>query len=291
MAHQPGHWPDHPDDHDEDPPVGVTIRPLHQLPDRGQLPTPTLPAFGTGVGGQRGGSFGTPGGSAMAYYQRARASEWAGFLRTLPLRLAGVVAAGGLAGTLAHGAGPRLAGTAAALAAGVLGWRLRFRVSPETAAWRRGARGERRTARHLRKLALQGWTVLHDLAIPQSRANGDHLLIGPPGVFLVDSKAWHGRITLAVDGSAWYNGHPLDQTLATVRWEAQQLAAAIGAPVLPLLCVHDTKIPWDEIYVDSVPVLTPAKLVALLRSLPAHMDEVGVMLLAEHARHQLHPAV
>jgi hypothetical protein len=153
-----------------------------------------------------------------------------------------------------------------------------------------GCAGERRTARHLNKLVRQGWTVLHDLAIPGSRTNGDHLLIGPPGVFLIDSKTWHGTITLAVDGTAWHNGHPLDQTLATIRWEAQQLATAIGAPVLPLLCVHDTQIPWGELYVDSVPVLTLAKLLALLRSLPAHMDDVGVMLLAEHARRQLHPA-
>jgi hypothetical protein len=50
--------------------------------------------------------------------------------------------------------------------------------------------------------------------------------------------------------------------LATVRWEAQQLAGAIGAPVLPMLCVHDTQIPWGEVYVDNVPVLTPSKLVA-----------------------------
>jgi hypothetical protein len=288
MAHQPAHWP-HPDDQD-DPPVGVTIRPLHQLPNLKQLPTRTIPAYGANAGEQRGGSFGTPGGSAMAYYQRVRAGEWASFVRTLPLRLAGVVAAGGLAGTLTYGAGLRLAGPAAALAAGALGWRLRFRISAETAAWRRGARGERRTARHLRKLVRAGWTVLHDVSIPGSRANGDHLVIGPPGMFLVDSKAWHGRITLAVDGSAWHNGHPLDQTLATVRWEAQQLASAIGAPVLPLLCVHDTHIPWDEVYVEGVPVLTPARVLALLRSLEAHMDQVGVMLLAEHARHQLHPA-
>jgi hypothetical protein len=191
---------------------------------------------------------------------------------------------------LTHGGDPRLAGPAAALAAAAIGWRLRFRVSAEARAWRRGARGERRTARHLRKLVREGWTILHDLAIPATRANGDHLLIGPPGVFLVDSKAWHGTITLAVDGSAWHNGHPLDQNLAMVRWEAQQFAQAIGAPVLPLLCVHDTQIPWGEVYVDNVPVLTPDKLLALLRSLPAHMDDVGVMLLAEHTRHQLHPA-
>jgi Nuclease-related domain len=285
MAHQPAHWP-----HEEDdPPVGVSIRPLRQLPD---LPAsaPMPPAGVPNASWERGSSFGTPGASAMAHYQRARASEWTRFARSLPWRLAAVIAAGGLADSLTHGAGPRLAGPAAALAAAVVGWRLRFRTSAETTAWRRGARGERRTARALRKLVRQGWTVLHDLAVPGSRANGDHLLIGPSGVFLVDSKAWHGHITQAIDGSAWHNGHPLDQTIATVRWEAEQVAGALGAPVLPLLCVHDTRVPWDEIYVDNVPMLTPARLLALLRSLPAHMDQVGVMLLAEHTRHQLHPA-
>jgi Nuclease-related domain len=280
MAQQPAHW-----SHDEDdPPVGVSIRPLPDLPES----APTIPADAPSAGWERGGSFGTPGGSAMAYYQQARAGEWTRFARSLPWRLAAVIAAGALAGTLTHAAGARLAGPGAALAASLVGWRLR--VSAETAAWRQGARGERRTALALRKLVRQGWTVLHDVAVPGSRANGDHLLIGPPGVLLVDSKAWHGHITQAVDGAAWHNGHPLDQTIATVRWEAQQLAGAIGAPVLPLLCVHDTRIPWDEIYVDNIPVLTPSRLLALLRSLPAHMDEVGVILLAEHVRHQLHPA-
>jgi hypothetical protein len=290
MAHQPAHWPHH--DQDDDPPVGLSIRPLRQLPDLDQFPTSTTPATPSfpAFAGERGGSFGIPGASATAQYQHTRARDWVSFARTLPWRLAAVIAAGTLAGTLAHGAGPRLAGAAAALAAAVVGWRLRFHISAETAAWRRGARGERRTARALHKLVRRGWTVLHDVAVPSSRANGDHLLIGPPGVFLVDSKAWHGHITQAVDGQAWHNGHPLDQTIATVRWEAEQVAGALGAPVLPLLCVHDTRISWDGIYVDNVPALSPARLVALLQSLPAHMDPVGVMLLAEHARHQLHPA-
>ncbi len=183
MAHQSAHWP-----HDEDdPPVGVSIRPLRQLPD---LPAsaPMLPAGAPNASWERGSSFGTPGASAIAHYQRARTSEWARFTRSLPWRLASVVAAGALVGTLTHSPGPRLAGPAAALAAAVVGWRLRFRVSAETTAWRRGARGEQRTARHLNKLVRAGWTVLHDLAIPASRANGDHLLIGPPGVFLIDTK-------------------------------------------------------------------------------------------------------
>jgi Nuclease-related domain len=209
MAHQPAHWPHH--DQDDDPPVGLSIRPLYQLPNLDQPSTPTTPPAVPPLAGERGGSFGAPGGSAMAHYQHARAHEWAKFARSLPWRLALVIAAAALAGTLTHGAGPRLAGPAAAPAAGLVGWRLRFRVSAETTAWRRGARGERRTARHLHKLIRAGWTVLHDVAVPGSRANGNHLLIGPPGVFLVDSKAWHGHITQAIDGHAWHNGHPLDQ--------------------------------------------------------------------------------
>jgi len=157
------------------------------MPD--QLPEPTIPAFPMAVDPERGSSYGTPGASALAHYQRHRAIEWTRFLRSLPWRLALVLAVGLLAGTITHGAGPRVAGPAAAVAAGAVGWRLRFRVSADTAAWRRGARGERRTARKLRPLLRAGWTVLHDVAIPQSRANADHLLIGPPGVFLADYKA------------------------------------------------------------------------------------------------------
>ena len=53
------------------------------------------------------------------------------------------------------------------------GWGLRFQPSPDAVAWRRGAAGERRTARLLSPLERQGWVVLHDLAIPNSRANTD----------------------------------------------------------------------------------------------------------------------
>jgi Nuclease-related domain len=68
------------------------------------------------------------------------------------------------------------------------GWGLRFKPSPEAVAWRRGAAGERRTARLLGQLERHGWAVLHDLALPGSRANLDHLAIGPGGVFVIDSN-------------------------------------------------------------------------------------------------------
>lgn len=66
-------------------------------------------------------------------------------------------------------------------------------------------------------------------------------------------------------------------------WEAEQLTVTLGAPVVPMLCLHDTQLPWDELYTEGIPVLPPSRLVATPRALPPHMDEVGIMLLAEHA--------
>jgi hypothetical protein len=47
-------------------------------------------------------------------------------------------------------------------------------------------------ARLLAPLERHGWAVLHDLAIPGSQANIDHLAIGPGGVLLVASKQYRG---------------------------------------------------------------------------------------------------
>jgi hypothetical protein len=59
---------------------------------------------------------------------------------------------------------PRLGLVVGVLVALAAGWGLRFRPSPDASAWRRGAAGERCTARLLSPLERQGWAVLHDLA-------------------------------------------------------------------------------------------------------------------------------
>jgi hypothetical protein len=148
-----------------------------------------------------GRTFGYPGASAAAYYRRRRAAEWTLYQRTLPLRLAGLALASLVAALAVDQVAPALAGWAGLVSAGLVGWRLRFRVSQDARNWRRGARGERRTARQLNRLARHGWVVFHDLAVPGSRANADHLAIGPAGVFLADSKNWRGQLAFAPDGT------------------------------------------------------------------------------------------
>ena len=54
---------------------------------------------------------------------------------------------------------------------------------------------EPRTALALRPLEDRGWRVLHDRLWPGStRANVDHLVIGPHGVAVVDTKHWAGPV-------------------------------------------------------------------------------------------------
>jgi hypothetical protein len=283
-------WPDPLDG--DDPPVGVSIHPL----DTDQLPTtppppppaPTVPGPPPSTG-RRTTEYGTPGASAMAQYRRHRRAELGRYLRTLPLRLAAVTLAGLLAGLVI----PSTSSTSFAVLPAltmtvVLVYLLRFRVSAETAAWRRGAKGEQRTARHLRRLG-PAWAVFHDLAIPGSRANADHLAIGPTGVFLIDTKHYRGRLTLSPEGSLWYGHYPLAGVLATVRWEAIILSQTLGTTVTPMLCVHGAQLPWGELMAEDIPVLAAGKVLTTLRALPP-LDEVQAALVAGQARCRLRPA-
>jgi Nuclease-related domain len=192
-------------------------------------------------------SVGRPGGSAQAQWWRMRAAEWAAWIRNLPWRAAatlGIGAAGGLLGSLL---GPRLGLVVAALAATATAWGLRFKHSPDAVAWRRGAAGELRTARLLGQLERHGWVVLHDLALPGSRAKIDHLVIGPGGVFVIDSKHCRGRLQLDAVGRLWHGRYPLAPTLGAVSWEADQAARVLPDPgvvvvVVPIVAVHGARV-------------------------------------------------
>src|SRR4029077_12190747 len=61
-------------------------------------------------------------------------------------------------------------------------------------AWAYGAQGERALGGLLNRLRDDGMSVLHDRRIPSSRANIDHIVVGPAGVFVVDAKNYKGRV-------------------------------------------------------------------------------------------------
>ncbi len=44
------------------------------------------------------------------------------------------------------------------------------------------------------ELRCEGFAVLHDRRIPGTRANIDHIVVSPAGVFVIDAKNWSGRV-------------------------------------------------------------------------------------------------
>lgn len=65
-------------------------------------------------------------------------------------------------------------------------------------AWLKGSVGEERLGGVLDRIP-HAW-VLHDRAVPASKANIDHIVIVPSGVFVIDAKRYKGKI-------AWSAGH------------------------------------------------------------------------------------
>jgi hypothetical protein len=173
---------------------------------------------------------------------------------------------------------------------------MRFRASQDARAWRFGARGERRTARILARLERDGFVAFHDLVLRGSPANVDHLVIGPTGVFVIDSKLYRGAVRVGMDGRLWYGGRSLDRVLGTLWWEAQQVAEALAAGpeirVYPVLCMHEARLPWlEELTVDGVPVIAGSALYMALRSVRQPLTPAQVAWLCGQVPAGFHPAV
>jgi len=238
-------------------------------------------------------SVGRPGGSAQATWRRMRAAEWITWTRTLPWRVAVILGMGVGGGVLGSLLAPRLGLVLGVLGATAAGWGLRFRPSPEAVAWQRGAAGERRTARLLAPLERHGWAVLHDLAVPGSRANIDHLVIGPGGVFVIDSKQYRGRLQLDPTGRLWHGRYPLGPALRAVSFEADQAAQVLpdpGVVVRPIMAIHGAQVPWGKVLMDGVPIVPAKRLPSMLLALPTVLGPERVAELANEARVRLHAA-
>ena len=65
-------------------------------------------------------------------------------------------------------------------------------ASPIVGRWHRGAVGEEHVGKIIDGLREQGWLAIHDA--PTGRGNIDHILVGPAGLFTVETKSHAGRI-------------------------------------------------------------------------------------------------
>jgi hypothetical protein len=78
---------------------------------------------------------------------------------------------------------------------------------------RRGIEGEERVAELLGELETDGYCTLHDLDL--GRGNADHVVVGPTGVFVIETKDWGGRF-YSRRGRLMFNQRSADEVVAQV---------------------------------------------------------------------------
>jgi hypothetical protein len=117
-------------------------------------------------------------------------------------------------------------------------------------AWERGADGEERAGARLeQRLNSSGVIVLHDRRLTGSRANIDHLAVGPGGVTVIDTKRLAGKVEVRGRGQRAQlrvGGRDRTKLLDGVQRQLAAVTAAVpGVDVRAALCFVDPDgLPW-----------------------------------------------
>jgi integrase len=166
--------------------------------------------------------------------------------------------------------------------------------SRNAAAYRNGAShpgARKRTSRQLARLRREGYFALDARPIPNSREFIDHLVIGPSGVYAIDSEKWDAKLPVrTLNGKRLYLGpESQKERLEHALWEASQaseiLSAALGydVPVRAALAIYGPKIPWEIATIRNVDVFTGTALRRYLKRRGKTKDGV-VPLTREQVR-------
>ena len=132
---------------------------------------------------------------------------------------------------------------------------------------------QRHTRKQLAKLERAGYRAIHLNLIPDSEEQIDHLVVGPAGVFAIDSEAWNKHLVVRTKNGLqlWHGPFSMKDRLEHARWEseraAEMLSGALGSPVTvrPAMAVYGPKIPWDVTTIREVDVFSGPRLGKYLR--------------------------
>jgi hypothetical protein len=100
---------------------------------------------------------------------------------------------------------------------------------------------------------IPGIKVLHDRRIPQSKANLDHIVVAPRGVFVIDAKLRKGliqvrdiRTDIRSERRLYVGSWNRSWMADTVKWEVELVKSALIAagllhvsPIVPVICFVD----------------------------------------------------
>jgi hypothetical protein len=169
-----------------------------------------------------------------------------------------------------------------------------FVVPNSVTAWGTGAEGEVRTALRLAELGPD-YVVIHDRRIPGTKANIDHIVVGPPGIFVVETKSLRGRLSIRGQ-DVYVDGRRKTAMIEEVRRERLAVRIALGddyddVPFYAAICVHRADLPLFKSSVGDVAIVSGKGLVGLIRKARYALDEDDVDDIAELLEERLKPAL
>lgn len=160
--------------------------------------------------------------------------------------------------------------------------------------YEKGDEGERLVADALDVLHGAGWVALHDRwKSASSPANIDHILVGPPGVCVIDAKNWSSRVVVDERGlraGAWRK----DDQLASVAEQARLVGAvantaAPGVITCPVLCFVGHVGIASPLYEHGVVILQLDQLLPWLTALPTLVDRPSVARIGQTLEAHFYP--
>jgi Nuclease-related domain len=102
--------------------------------------------------------------------------------------------------------------------------------------WRVGAEGEEEVAWRLRKLG-KGWHVIHSVPVGDRGSDIDHVVIGPGGVFTLNTKNHTGQSVSVTSTNVFVNGQNTHY-FRNSRFEAERAARLLAVACNETVAVH-----------------------------------------------------
>ena len=163
-----------------------------------------------------------------------------------------------------------------------------FRVHTDERARRVGAKGEMKVGLELDRLG-PSWRVLHAVGVGERGSDIDHVVIGPAGVFTLNTKTHPSAKAWIGDRAVMVNGQRTNY-VRNSRFEGRRaaglLSAACGHPVdvTPVIVFVDLADITEKGMPTDVYVTTRRRLLRWLTSLPTVLDGSTVDAIYAQAR-------
>lgn len=131
-----------------------------------------------------------------------------------------------------------------------------------------GRAGEVEVATRLRRLGAS-YRVIHDLVLPTG-GDADHIVVGPSGVFVIETKSYNGKVQLLEDSIVIDGFRPRRDLMSQVRRSAKMVKGILATLadyrgwVQPVICFGRSRLERSR-FVSGVLLTNPEQLCYLIR--------------------------